>query len=373
MNSSNAATGSFNPLIHDGHTYDFFYVIENKDINAGYVALIIYALNGVRRALAQNALPVIVFGEKDTPFFYEASKGKSIWEYYFEPVSPVSYQQLKQWQQEGLVSDDLIHVNTREEAFDGHLHDEERLATYWAWKEPEDKVAWMEKKRAQGRAFVRRHLTVKPEFEQFADDFTKLHFTADYIIGVHARGTDFGYSDPVPLQKFFDRIDQKVKEPGRSKFQIFLATDQTQFVREFEDRYPGLIITTDALRSSNHIAPFKKSGGSAFQKGADVLIDMILLARCDYILKGAAAVGEFALWLTDDDQEFHDFSHECEFKNVKYHGIKSAYLTLNIKNKSKLGLMIQDRWETFNRFFYYVPFTRAIYHRFKWVRNIFKH
>ena len=84
-------------------------------------------------------------------------------------------------------------------------------------------------------------------------------------------------------------------------------------------------------------------------------------------------MGEFALWLTDDDQEFHDFSHECEFKNVKYHGIKSAYLTLNIKNKSKLGLMIQDRWETFNRFFYYVPFTRAIYHRFKWVRNIFKH
>ena len=216
-------------------------------------------------------------------------------------------------------------------------------------------------------------MIVKQEIQQVADQFFREYFDAEFMIGVHARGTDFGYADPLPLARFYESIDQLIIQQNIQDYKIFLATDQTQFVQQFQEKYPGLVVTTDALRSTNHIAPFKKTGGSSFQKGADVLIDMLLLTKCDYIMKGAAAVGEFALWLAEEDQEFKDFSIESEFKSVKYHGIKSAYLTLNIRNKSKLGLWIQDHWETFNRFFFYVSFTRAIYKRFRWVRNIFKH
>ena len=38
----------------------------------------------------------------------------------------------------------------------------------------------------------------------------------------------------------------------------------------------------------------------AFERGLDVLLDIALLARTDFVFKGASAVGEWALWLNPE-------------------------------------------------------------------------
>ena len=342
-------------------------------MNAGFIALVIYALNGIRLAKKRNALPVIVYGEQDIPYFYEPAKGPCVWDYYFEPISPVSHDLLIQWQKEGRVTPDQVHVNTYGEAIAGHQWDEDRLATFWAWEEPKDKIAWMANKRALGRKFLKAHLNINADIQEIANDFADQHFHAPHLIGVHIRGTDFQYAEPISIERYFEAIDQWVREGQYTDFQVFVATDQQQFIQQFEDRYPNRIVCSEALRSFNHIAPFKKEGVSAYQKGADVLIDILLLSKCHYILKGAAAVGEFALWLTPEGLPLKDFAIESEFKSVKYYELKSAYLKLNVSNKSKLGLLTQGVGEFIIKCFMCFPPTRTLFNRYKWARRLLKH
>lgn len=359
------------PLYQNGHQYDHFYVIQNTDLNAGFVALLVYALNGVRRATQRNALPVLVFGSKDVPFFYEATKGPCIWDYYFQPISPVSYSQLLQWKEEGLVSEEKIHVNTSEEVVYGHSHDPERVATFWAYDTIKDKARWMAEKRALGRVFVRKHIQVLPHIEAKVSAYREHHFQADFMIGVHIRGTDFAYAQPTEITKYFEIINQKLQELGSKNFQIFLATDQAQYVEQFQSKYPAKVISREVTRSTNHIAPFKMEGISPYQKGEEVLMDMLLLSHCHFVIKGAAAVGEFALWF-HDKMEIKDFGLESDYHTAEYYKLRSSFLKLNIGKRTKIQLWLQESWEFFvNGFIYFTP-TRKLHYRFKWIRRMLK-
>ena len=186
-------------------------------MNAGFVALILYALNGIRIARQRNALPVLVYGEKDVPYFYEADRGPWVWEYYFKPISLVSYEKLQQWLDYGIVTDNQVHVNTPEEAIQGHQYDEDRLATFWAWEAPKDKMAWMHEKRALGRKFLKEHLQIKPQIEALANQFAEKYFQENDLIGVHIRGTDFHYADPIPISRYFEAIEEWVRTKQLTK------------------------------------------------------------------------------------------------------------------------------------------------------------
>lgn len=58
------------------------------------------------------------------------------------------------------------------------------------------------------------------------------------------------------------------------------------------------------------------------------MIDILLLGKCDHVLKGASAVGEYALWF-NPRVEYTDFSLESEFDRRDYHQLTSAYIKLN--------------------------------------------
>ena len=71
---------------------------------------------------------------------------------------------------------------------------------------------------------------------------------------------------------------------------------------------------------------FLKRDISPYQKGEDVLIDILLLAKCDYILKGAAAVGEYAMWF-NPSLKCTDFALASHYD---FTSSASAFLKLNV-------------------------------------------
>ncbi|MFT7530130.1 MAG: hypothetical protein ACI9FD_001134 [Gammaproteobacteria bacterium] len=142
---------------------------------------------------------------------------------------------------------------------------------------------------------------VKSHIQEKVDIFTKLHFIGNKVLGIHMRGTDKGAANAPPaLMKVikpracFSHIDDYTKQNGRCK--IFVATDQQQFLDQLKTRYGDRIVSYDAIRASDDRNPFDVDRNDGYQKGEEVLIDCLLLSRCDYLLKCTSAVGEFAMY-----------------------------------------------------------------------------
>ena len=89
-----------------------------------------------------------------------------------------------------------------------------------------------------------------------------------------------------------------------------MATDQSQFIDQMRDRYGDRVLSLNAMRSQGFTNTFQKSGGRNYQKGEEVLMDCLLLSRCDFLLKCTSAVGEFAMYF-NPDLKCYDLNHLC--------------------------------------------------------------
>lgn len=317
------------------------HVVNHVDPAAGFCALMTYALNGVRRAVQDNLLPVVYFGKDATTHFYDVERGENVWDYYFEPVMGLSYAELCVMLDEEMLSSDYVHYDDPKTVIRDHQEDPERLATFWAVDTPENTAQWMANKRALGRRAVHEYVRVKPHIRQKVEGFHAAKMDQDYTVGVHIRGTDFAYAEPTAPGKYMKDIRNHVRDHGKDGFKIFLATDQCQYVECFEEAFPGCIITYDALRSGNDVAPY--------QKGEDVLVDTLLLSKCDYLFKCAAAGGEYAMWFAPS-LTCTDYALQSRFDTRNFRRLTSAYLKLNIGRISSIKLGFHRAWRKVIRF-----------------------
>lgn len=360
------------PLIIKGHHYDRFYIIRNVDIHAGFCALVLYVLNGIRKSQESNAIPIVDFNRDNTPDFYDSAYGENIWDYFFESISPYTYSQVQGYIAKGVITSNQVCLPSSEEVMNAHHKEEGRLATFWAQETPIDKVKWMQNKRALGRKYIKSYIEVRSEITEKAQKFVNLHFQENYVIGVHIRGTDFAYAGPTGIDKYFKEIDSLILKQKLDNYQIFVATDQQQYIDAFKQKYRQYFLSSDAIRSTSHIAPFRLSNVSSYKKGEDVLIDMLLLSKCHHLLKGAAATGEMALWFNNNDN-ITDFSMLSEFYKKPYHELQTAYAKLNIGKKAPIALKTHRFRSKAIRVVQGSIIGSVLFKRFKFIRRILQH
>jgi hypothetical protein len=195
----------------------------------------------------------------------------------------------------------------------------------------------MAAKRRLGREFVGRYVRPKPRVLDKVERLAERLIGPGPTLGVHIRGTDFYYARPTAPDAYFRAIEARLRELGITDFRIFVATDQAQFVTAFERRFPGRVATSDALRSTNDVAPFRMSDAGPYRKGEDVLVDILLLSRCDYLFKSVSAVGEYAMWF-NPALECTDFALTAEFLATKPAFRAGAYLGLDVDGRGRLGV-----------------------------------
>jgi hypothetical protein len=270
--------------------------------DAGFAACLLTVLNYVRYCERENLTPVVHIDASCETRFLDPEHGDNVWEQYFEPVGPVSSAGLGRLLAEAQRSGEALDLRRIDPGLPARIKaDPDSIFTWtfghWRTNTPEDMAAWFAEQRRKGRESVRRWVRVKPHVMEKVERFYDEHMKGRHVLGLHIRGTDLRYAPPVSPAEYFDSIERHLAEHPDAN--LFLATDQVQYLELIRKRYGSIVLHYDCLRSSTSTAPFNMKTGSPYRKGEDVLIDVILLARCAFLIRGASNIPEMAIYFSE--------------------------------------------------------------------------
>mmetsp|Transcript_27876 Transcript_27876/g.63983 ORF Transcript_27876/g.63983 Transcript_27876/m.63983 type:complete len:459 (-) Transcript_27876:1468-2844(-) len=244
-----------------------------------------------------------------------SSQGESGWEEYFEPINRVPLRDIyRRWREENIVEmscDAAWYFNA------GIMGGDPMVSIYAETWEQASLY------RARNAQLVAKWVRVRPDILRMANQEWGRITRGGTVIGVHLRGTDKFISPKVPPEQYFELIDAfltahqessprgHAHEPSRGRRahshkdqppMIFLATDDAQYQQQMLTRYGNARITQlfdgKILRAqaNNAIWADQSSSSVPHAKGLQVLLDTLLLSKCDFLLKPSSAVSEFAIY-----------------------------------------------------------------------------
>jgi hypothetical protein len=152
---------------------------------------------------------------------------------------------------------------------------------------------------------------VKPHIEEKVNQIVEDSFGYSSIIGVHYRGTDKWTEAPIApydnVAAHVDEIIAQLQEIGHSDIKIFIATDEQNFLDYMRVRYPSKVVCyEESERSIDGVCVhLSGTGGTPYQKGEDALIDCLLLAKTDILLKTSSNLSLCATYFNPDIPVIH--------------------------------------------------------------------
>jgi hypothetical protein len=147
------------------------------------------------------------------------------------------------------------------------------------------------------------HIRPRPEVIDKVDAFAARWFERDTrVVGVHYRGTDTARHYPfyrVPYDAYADEIRRVLEAIGPSRYRVFVATDETEFVDFMDKAFPGQAICSPesprVSRDEEAIHFNRSIAATGYQKGEAALVDCLLLARADWLVKGRSNLSDASL------------------------------------------------------------------------------
>jgi len=275
------------------------YVMNFNLKGSGFGLCILDTINQIRYCVRENLIPVAKYDAASESHFFDSAYGDSMWEQYFEPVGPYSVADIaaRLRDPDRPLSDADFVTPSRAEILKMIEDHPDSVFSWpyagWRRRSPTDVEAWSAEQCAKGRQTVAECIRPKPHIREKVDGFWRERLGEGFVLGVQIRGTDFHYAPPVSPAEYFTSIDAWIARQPDLK--IFVATDQIQYLDVMRNRYPGRVVSHECIRSDNEIAPFKMPA-SPYQKGEDVLLDILTLARCNHLLRGASHVGAMAMY-----------------------------------------------------------------------------
>jgi hypothetical protein len=287
--------------------------------SAGFFAYMLFALNQLNFAVQRGLVPHIDFGEctvnghdhyasGGANFYHDPASGPNMWEYYFEPVS--GYRP----------GSSNLEAHALPSKLLWRLHHKE-LSSVFAYyygvhasKRGYDE-AWYRVMRTRASQLLGRFVRPRQHILQAVDEYWSSHFGPGvHVLGVHMRGTDKQEEIGgriVPPQLYMHHIDMYLQQHPYAR--IFLATDSPRFLKRMRERYSTKLMARNALRSERNAFHDLQPAGANVLKGFEVLIDALLLSRCDFLLKSSSAVGEFAIYF---NVSLHSRSMDLQYIGV---------------------------------------------------------
>lgn len=212
---------------------------------------------GALDAYDRGDIQGLVVDFEDKGLYYDSTQGPNWWNYYFKPIA-------------------------------------------LGWKEGEPLKLFPQYKKTifalrgefeipleRAHYLIEKYVAIKPEILSKVDGIYREKFQGSYVLGIHYRGTDKRTEAPkVAFEEVWWKADDLLQE--KSGYKIFVATDDAKFFDFMKEKYPNAVFGLDAIRSTNgkpvHFAEKKEN----YRKGEEAVIDMLLLSKCQFLLKTAS-------------------------------------------------------------------------------------
>ena len=226
------------------------YVLHSPSYNPGMFSLFSSVL-GFLDFYEENGCGIEVdLGKKGV--YYDKKKGANWWSYYFEPISI------------GARSNPVIEIT------------DEQQSSF------ANKVL-SQMSRVEAHRLIEKYIRIKAPLQKKIETFVTKQFKGNYVIGVHYRGTDKISETPrIEYETVYREIERAVE--GRNEFKLFIATDEQPFLDAITLRYPGKVLSLNAIRSTTQKA-VHASRKNAYQKGEEALLDCVLLSKTDLLIR----------------------------------------------------------------------------------------
>lgn len=252
--------------------------------------------------------------------YFDEGVGPNVWDYYWEPIGPPVAElapeirqgrvwtlstaselaRLHRWEPKSWFMNPYGYFRTVENTADGAYPAE-----------------WWLAQRKKARVFLDDGtVRFRPQFLEQARRYAAANFSEE-TLGLQLRGSDkfdFGsgpnLSRKIAPEAYFPHIDRYLA--GHPKCaRIFVATDRRQWLDALEHAYGDRIICYAEKSLSQSDANRFHDAEEKAARGAEVIMDALLLSRCSYLIKCHAAVGEMALTL-NPELEFLDLNYVAQ-------------------------------------------------------------
>jgi hypothetical protein len=226
-------------------------------------------------------------------FPYKDAPSGNGWEFYFEPIVVPPQEGSKKTVRSGSHCDQLHDFTCTDQ-----------------WVKYDDYLPY----RLAVHRVVQEHIKIKPHILARADQIYREKMEGNYCIGVHVRfagvhSAEVGEKRTPTLIDYLSEVERIVKERGSSRTKVVLATDSNYVVKQFKKKISEKnLVVIDAFRATFNEDPHmvyehtayclahpeefhKKKPG--YKGGEDVLVDCLLLSRCDTFIHASSNVAAF--------------------------------------------------------------------------------
>jgi len=134
-------------------------------------------------------------------------------------------------------------------------------------------------------------------------------FKGRFCIGVHRRVSNSGVANlqkngKVPsLETLLTTCNRALRATEKSDFVVFLATDDADAVSAFKAAFGARLVVQDNVKrtiSSKREVHFRDWGELSLSDAEDVLVDTLLLSRCDLLVHASSSVSTMASLFNPD-------------------------------------------------------------------------
>jgi hypothetical protein len=282
-----------------------FYLIYRREAETFFTNFL-WVIGHLAIAEKRNYVPIVDF--QNYPTKYSEADGfdgiRNAWEYYFEQPSGADLEAIRDV--------DPSRIIDSKGFFQTPYIDDQNFLPHEIAAGKERNTHHVERV----QSLVRKFIKIKPHVTDKVEDFCKQHFNNNTVLGVHIRGTDMT-SEPwnymFPIWQVVAKAETLMNELGMTK--IFVCSDEARTIEFFKMHFGDCCLYTDCNRSMGGKLPvmYDLQNGSLdvnrrhnrYYSGLEVLVDVLLLARCQAFLASRSSVSNAAIYLSTAQKSVH--------------------------------------------------------------------
>jgi hypothetical protein len=293
------------------------HIVSERDV--GLFSLVQQVIANIPWAVAENRTPIVQFGNNTCYWTPNGHRGgRTVWEYYFEPVVPgYPASSIPEPVRAHIAVDrpsphEVGYFVDRHAFVSNHFGDHPQLSGAalpipYQWEDPDDTL------RRGAKIIVDRFIRPRAYLLQRVDDFFARHMAGHHLIGVHARGTDATSKQELRtfrqgslvLSRYVAEIERLLDVQPRAK--IFVASDDQSSLDYLVKAFGHRVIAYESVRHHGGEAAGQGPTGwimpayiardrdVAAKNGEDAVIEYLLLSRCHHLVHNGSSLARTVL------------------------------------------------------------------------------